>query len=232
MTGQNPITQFENYPRTSPEPASGSVPEAPAPPRSPRLLSPTPDGVDTQKMGWNPSSRNVSRRSVLGWMVALPVAAFIGIQFFGGSSEPTFGEEDDPFYSTVFAAAPEDWDLSQGTQGMAIQHGSNEVQLMVLEDQSGEDATIMSEALAALQPSLKSDPTKAVARTVAGSPAIEVRATGTVRGKKARQVVDVFVDPDTGRALAIAQLLTASPSSTLADEAKTFVTDVVEAWPW
>ena len=211
MTGQSPITQFENYPRTSPEPASGSVPEAPAPPRSPRLPSRTPDGVDTQKMGWNLSSTSISRRSAVGWLVGLPVVAIFGAGLLGGPSELTSGGQDDPFNSTVFAAAPEDWNLSTGSRGITIQHGSNEIQLVVLEDQSGEDATIMSEALAALQPSLKSDPTKAVARTVAGSPAIEVRATGTVRGKKARQVVDVFVDPDTGRALAIAQLLTASP---------------------
>lgn len=232
MTGQGPITQFENYPRASPEPASGSVPDAQNPPLSPRLPAPTPAGVDTQKMGWNLSSKGMSRRSAVGWMVGLPVAAFIGVELFGSHSEVTSGVEDDPFHATVYAAAPQDWDLSEGSSGMAIQHGSNEVRVMVLEDQSGEDATIMSEALAALQPSLKADPTKAVARTVAGSAAIEVRTTGTVRGKKARQVVDVFVDPDTGRALAITQLLTASPSSTLADEAKTFVTDVAQAWPW
>jgi hypothetical protein len=229
LTGQSPITQFENYPRTSPESASGPVPDALTTPRQPTA---TPSPVDTRKLGWNLSSRSVSRRSALGWLVGIPVVAVIGIEVFARHSDLTVGQDVDPFEAAVFAAAPADWDLTGDSRGWVIQHGSNEVRAVVLEDQSGEDATIMSEALAALQPSVKVNPTKAAGRTVAGSPAIEVRGSGSVHGKKARQIVDVFVDTDTRRALAISQLLTADPKSALVADAQGFVANLVGAWPW
>lgn len=232
MAGQSPITQFENYPRTSPDPASEVVPDVNAAPLSAQLPSSVPGPVDPQKRGWSLSRASVSRRTALGWLVGIPVVAVIGIEVFARRSVTTVSDNSDHFQAAVYAAAPDGWDLNGDSRGWAIQRGGNEVRAVVLEDQAGENATIMSEALAALQPPLKADPTTATERTVAGSAAIEVRNSGEVRGKKARQVVDVFVDPGTGRALAITQLLRVDPGSKRAEEAKEFVSSLVGGWPW
>jgi len=141
LTSQNPITKFENYPRTSADLASEVVPEVETSPSSPRLPTSMSAPVDTRKMGWNLSSASLSRRSALGWLVGIPVVAFIGIEAFGSRSGITASQDDDPFQTAVLAAVPGDWDVSQNSRGWAIHHGSNEVRAVVLEDQGGEDAT-------------------------------------------------------------------------------------------
>lgn len=236
MTGQDPITTFENYPTAPQDPPSDATSAQPqarsaTPARRP-LRTTTASGVDTDRLGWNLSAGSLSRRSALGWLVGVPIVGIIGIGLFSQQTVPV-GTAQGRFDAVVTFATPSGWERTEDSSGInTINHGSNQVMAVVLENQVGTDSTVMAAALDALMPVLQADPSTATRTTVDGTEVIEVRSTGKVGKKKARQTVDVVIDRSGKRALAIVQLLTAAPGSMITEEAQGFVSALLQEWPW
>ncbi len=237
------ITEYENYPspeQGTPEQAisetqmRGSGPVVHSEPSTPSE---------------SPVSSGPSRRTVLaliGGAVGVAVLVATGMEIGGGApflaraeSVEGFGSEIEPgsdlgsLYGQVTTALGESWGAgADGANRVVASRKNNRVIFMTASTDIGVVTKLLPRALVAAKSpfvgasgSIKDVSTTAVRQARA-------TATGRFNRERARQIVDVVLDSNSGTYLIAVQVLTEPEGSDAASEAADLVKTVQGAWPW